>query len=495
MALPSRYTQLRYIQSSGTQWIDTGFVPTAKTKIEFDFEYTNLTAQYSGLFVSGSWFMYGINGNHEIYLGTQYAIGDTATKDRTLVTIDGVNKVATIGNKSYSFSEASFTKPSVTLPIFVLNDGSAKRNYCYMKLYSYKIYDDGTLIRNFVPALRHDSYGSLAGLYDLVNNVFYTNAGSGSFSYDLATGAVDGVGASIIDAASYGITEGKCMAGGTGYSVKKGRTLVGGTGYDISFGLPPLNECDWATIRAASDAGEAANYWAVGDTKTITINGTVGGTTFNNLSIDVVIIGIDHNSALEGTNRIHFQIGKINGVHVALVDANYGNRGNASRFQMNASNTNRGGWNGSNMRKTLLGNSGTPTSPPSNSLLAALPPDLRAVMKAVTKYSDNTGGGSNTASYVTSTTDYLFLLSNYEYYGTRKYANSAEQNYQAQYDYYKAGNSKIRYKHNAIGTEANVWCRSVDSRGSDAFCIVYTNGAALSYTANYSYGVAPAFCV
>lgn len=260
MALPSRYTQLRYIQSSGTQWIDTGFVPTAKTKIEFDFEYTDLTAQYSGLFVSGSWFMYGINGNHEIYLGTQYAIGDTATKDRTLVTIDGVNKVATIGNKSYSFSEASFTKPSVTLPIFVLNDGSAKRNYCYMKLYSYKIYDDGTLIRNFVPALRHDSYGSLAGLYDLVNNVFYTNAGSGSFSYDLATGAVDGVGASIIDAASYGITEGKCMAGGTGYSIQKGRTLVDGTGYDISFGIK-LGSIAEGTIVYINENGSPSEFY------------------------------------------------------------------------------------------------------------------------------------------------------------------------------------------------------------------------------------------
>lgn len=272
MALPSRYTQLRYIQSSGTQWIDTGFVPTAKTKIEFDFEYTDLTAQYSGLFVSGSWFMYGINGNHEIYLGTQYAIGDTATKDRTLVTIDGVNKVATIGNKSYSFSEASFTKPSVTLPIFVLNDGSAKRNYCYMKLYSYKIYDDGTLIRNFVPALRHDSYGSLAGLYDLVNNVFYTNAGSGSFSYDLATGAVDGVGASIIDAASYGITEGKCMAGGTVYSINKGRTLVDGTGYDIAFSIP-LSSLAEGTIVYLHESGRLKPFYVAKHNYEIGLNG------------------------------------------------------------------------------------------------------------------------------------------------------------------------------------------------------------------------------
>ena len=114
-------------------------------------------------------------------------------------------------------------------------------------------------------------------------------------------------------------------------------------------------------------------------------------------------------------------------------------------------------------------------------------------MKAVTKYSDNTGGGSNTASYVTSTTDYLFLLSEYEYHGTRTYANSAEQNYQAQYDYYKAGNSKIHYKHNATGTAANAWCRSVYSDHSGNFCLVYTDGSAYYSHAYGSRGVAPGF--
>ena len=255
-----------------------------------------------------------------------------------------------------------------------------------------------------------------------------------------------------------------------------------------------LNSNSWATIKAVSDASKGASYWAVGDTKTITINGKVGNTTFSNLSVDAFILGFNHNSSREGGNRIHFKIGKISGVHIALVDSNYGSSGSsASYFQMNASNTNSGGWNGSSMRKSLLGNSGTPSSPPSNSLLAALPSDLRAVMKAVTKYSDNTGGGSNTASYVTSTTDYLFLLSEYEYHGTRTYANSAEQNYQAQYDYYKAGNSKIHYKHNATGTAANAWCRSVYSGYSASFCLVNTDGSPSATSAYYSYGVAPGF--
>lgn len=84
-------------------------------------------------------------------------------------------------------------------------------------------------------------------------------------------------------------------------------------------------------------------------------------------------------------------------------------------------------------------------------------------MKPATKYSDNTGGGSDTASYVTSTTDLLPLLSEFEYHGARTYANSAEKNYQAQYDYYKAGNSRVHYRHNATGTAALAWCRSVRS--------------------------------
>lgn len=257
-----------------------------------------------------------------------------------------------------------------------------------------------------------------------------------------------------------------------------------------------LNSNTWATIRKVSDAGVGANYWSVGDTKAIAINGAVGNTTFSNLSINAFILGFNHNSAREGANRIHFKIGKISNVHVALCDANYGsNVSGSGYFHMNTSNTNSGGWSSSDMRKNILGNSGTPTSPPASSLLAALPSDLRAVMKAVTKYSDNTGGGSDTASYVTSTTDYLFLLSEFEFQGARTYANSAEKNYQLQYDYYKAGNSKIHYKHSATTTAVYALCRSVDSSYSNYFCIVGTDGAAGSVYAYGSRGVAPGFCV
>ena len=160
---------------------------------------------------------------------------------------------------------------------------------------------------------------------------------------------------------------------------------------------------------------------------------------------------------------------------------------------MNTSNTNSGGWANSHMRKTVLGSDASPTSPRANTLLAALPADLRAVMKPITKYSDNTGGGNNTASYVTSTTDYLPLLSEFEYHGTRTYANSAEQNFQQQYAYYQAGNSKVHYKHNATGTAAAAWCRSVGAATASLFCLVYTNGSATAAGAAISWAVAPGF--
>ena len=259
---------------------------------------------------------------------------------------------------------------------------------------------------------------------------------------------------------------------------------------------PVLNNNSWETISKVSQMGLAAQYWAVGDTKTITINGRVGNTTFSNLSIDTFILGFNHNSSREGANRIHFKIGKISGVQVGLVDSSYSSQVSTSgKFTMNTSNTNSGGWNGSHMRKTVLGSDSTPTSPKANTLLAALPSDLRAVMKSVTKYSDNTGGGNNTASYVTATTDYLFLLAEFEVFGTRTYANSAEQNYQAQYDYFKAGNSKVHYRHSATGSTAWAWLRSVSYYSSTSFLVVNTDGTTANGNADKSGAVAPGFAV
>ena len=281
------------------------------------------------------------------------------------------------------------------------------------------------------------------------------------------------------------------VAAGTNYNAPANKTCS----VEVTMPTKNLSDNDWATIREVSSAGLGANYWAVGDMKEITINGKVGNHTFSNLKINAFILGFNHNASKEGNNLIHFQIGKMGTTAVALCDSQYNSSGSSAGFRMNTSNTNSGGWNGSYMRKTLLGNTGTPTSPISNSMMAALPSDLRAVMQSVTKYTDNTGGGSDNASYVTATKDYLFLLAEFEAFGTRYGANSAEQNYQLQYDYYKAGNSRVAYNHSAVSTAVWWWLRSPHYGNSISFRYVYTDGGSYNGNAYYSAGVRPGFAV
>lgn len=300
----------------------------------------------------------------------------------------------------------------------------------------------------------------------------------------------------MVGGTSYEMQSGRFLLDGTGYDVDHGRTLIGGTGYDIGFALPPLNDCTWEQIRAASDDGKAANYWAVGDIKSIVIDGTVGTTTFSNLSIDIFILGFDHNSDIEGANKIHFSIGRISGVDVALVGNNYGgSTSSAGRFNMNTRNSNSGGWEECSMRSNILGSDSDPANPTANTLLAALPSDLRAVMKAITKYTDNKGGTSSIKSYVTATEDYLPLMSTYEVNGYIGYANTYEKNYQARYAYYAEGNGVERYKHSATTTLVVQWLRSPHKGYSYTFMLLNPTSSSASISADYIWGIAPILAV
>lgn len=276
-----------------------------------------------------------------------------------------------------------------------------------------------------------------------------------------------------------------------------GKVIVSGAAPQMTVPIGmALNDMTWEQIRAISDAGKAADYFNLGDTKTITINGNVGNFTFSNYTVDAFIIGFNHNSTKEGGNRTHFLIGKSGDKLVGLCDSKYNNeQTSAGYFNMNTSQTNSGGWNGSAMRKTLLGNNGTPSSPTANTLLAALPSDLRAVMKSVTKYTDNTGNSSNVSGNVTATSDYLFLLSEFELQGFRNYANEYERKSQAQYDYFKAGNSKVAYRHTATGTVIWWWLRSADCNNRDRFCDVGPGGGSGYSLASWSAGILPGFAV
>ena len=362
--------------------------------------------------------------------------------DTSKMTIGGTSKATNVGTYSASFTPgANFQWPDGTTTAKTVSWSIAKAA--------------GSL------SLNKTSLSLNAGA--MSGTIGVTRAGDGTISAtssntSVATVSVSGSNVTVTAKGKGSATITVKVAAGTNHLAPADKTC------SVTVTLPTntLNDNSWSTIKQVSDAGTGASYWAVGDTKTITINGTVGSFGISNLSVQAFILGFNHNSGKEGANRIHFQIGKISGKMVALCDNNYGSGVSGDGyFHMNSSNTNVGGWKDSYMRKTLLGNSKTPTSPVANSLMAALPSDLRSCMKSVTKYTDNVGNNTgHVAGNVTATTDYLFLLSNYEVQGNDGYANNTEKNSQAQYAYYKAGNSKIAYRHTSTASAVWWWLRS-----------------------------------
>ena len=288
----------------------------------------------------------------------------------------------------------------------------------------------------------------------------------------------------------------------------------------VSVVKPSVSNSSWDDIKAISDAGTAASYFAPGDTKSITLNGTVGTLALNNLQVDAFILGINHNASREGSNRIHWAIGKIGGTLIALCDGNYNSGYTDGRkgFNMNHwGNYNYGGWKGCDLRYDILGSTNKApsgygsaaqtnrtgndpvnydivNSPVANTLMAALPKDVRKVMKTVTKYTDNKGNANNNnSSAVTSSVDYIFLLSEFEVYAAKTYANDYEKNYQVQYDYFKAGNSKQVFKHDARTTA--VWgpLRSPYYGDDGHFSALGSGGSVYIYFANDCGGLLAGF--
>lgn len=255
----------------------------------------------------------------------------------------------------------------------------------------------------------------------------------------------------------------------------------------------------------------AENNIEIGDYKALTLNGTVGTVVLNNYTTYATIIGFDHNKDKEIIGYPHAitfgLFANAQGKQLALVDQYYGASTSViTSFTMNPSVTSdittAGGWNKAKIRKNILGSTdiengnatpATITSPGTNTLMAALPAELRALLKPITKYTDNVGNASTSESAIKASIDYLPLMAEFEVFGTRKYANENEKTYQAQYQYYKDGNSKIKYKHSDVSTAAVWWLRSPSAGGASNFCHVGTSGGAGGNFCGISYGLSPVF--
>lgn len=255
--------------------------------------------------------------------------------------------------------------------------------------------------------------------------------------------------------------------------------------------LPPigtaLNDMTWEQVRAISDAGIASNYFSIGDTKEVTLNGTVGSSlTFSNTKAYMQILAFDHNKDIEmnGESHILFGFGKsalTGGKDIAFVDGNYGSTITSSQYlHINTSSSNSGGWASSTMRTSIC-----------PAFKNTLPSDLQSVLQSRTIYTNNVGGNSNASANVTATTDEVYIPAEFEVTGSESYANSAEQTYQKQLAYYASGNSKIRYRHSDTSSTSTWWLRSSVYNRTNTFCSVTTTGTVTSNSVANSLGFVP----
>lgn len=254
----------------------------------------------------------------------------------------------------------------------------------------------------------------------------------------------------LINGTAYTVQSGKCMVGGTVYNILKGRTLIDGTGYDITF-APPYDPVfannTWEQIIEACHNNEVPDTWKVADQKPMTING---------VDYQIDIIGKNHDDYSDGSGKapLTFQLHDCYELKKA----------------MHNTTTNSKGWSRCDMRETNL-----------PIILKQMPTEVQSGIREVNKLTSE-------SRTIVTTADKLFLLSEIEIFGSDENSGKGEG---TQYNYYKAGNSKVK---NYIDSAIEWWERSPYNGNTRFYCCVNYKGASISRSANVVSGVPFAFC-
>lgn len=246
-----------------------------------------------------------------------------------------------------------------------------------------------------------------------------------------------------------------------------------------------LDSNSWNLISIASSDNIGQSLWSIGDKKSVTINGKINGYSYNT-TLYVFIIDFAHNINIEGTGICFQGFKDASGKDVALCAENYRQLNSQNGFVINPSGATTGGWNGSYMKQTVI-----------PQFKNTLPSDLRNNIKITTIWSHNAErtASNDNVSNVTSTQEEIYLAAEFEVFGVRTFANSYEQNYQTQYQYYKNGNSKIKYRDTSTSSNVYWWLRSVScfATYNGLFCECNINGQCEYDSVTYSSGFAPVF--
>lgn len=433
MSLPSGYTRLEYIESTGTQYIDTGFKPTGNSKLEVTFQ----TTQTMGVVIGcdSGWmsngFMVALNVSSFNTGSNSYSLQDgkkhTVAMESGALTVDG-NNVGSAGSGSFT--------GNATVCLFTNNRSGTKDTPTAQKQWGAKLWENGVLQRDFIPC---KNASGAVGMWDDVNSKFYANAGTGTFAEGPS---VTGTNTTLINGTSYDVKGGKCLVNGTVYSVKKGRTLISGTGYDIT--LPGIG------IRVST--------LSVGQSVYMKVNGAAK---------EFIVVHQGKPSSLYDNS--------CDGTWLLMKDIYENRKWHSSRVNNLENSTIHSYLNGT--------------------FLNLFESNIRDAIKQVKlPYRKNGGSGGSDQSGANGLLCKIFLLSGYEV-GLTTSDNQYSPQDGAKLSYFESGNgSSAKQKRIAKlnGSAAAWWLRSPYTNGTDIVWLVYSVGSCGSAYAPTSIGVRPA---
>ena len=281
--LPSEFQEVEYLESTGTQYIDTGFKPNKNIRFDVEFMILGVISGQKYVSVFGSrvtsnvedfqlYYYYLASSQSQLRLGTSngYKTDITLNEDiKYKATYDGSKM--NLNNVEYSVTaQPTWNNSRYDLCLFATRTAGYLEFRGRERIFGVKFYLSDTIQRNFVPCYRKSD--NVAGMYDLVNDVFYTNAGTGEF--------VKGQNV-------YQIQDMKCNvfnnrlpnefqeveyveSSGTQY-IDSGVALSGEPYYEITYKLNKIEESQMGTSRDTASrctlgtGGQLTYYWGIGN--------------------------------------------------------------------------------------------------------------------------------------------------------------------------------------------------------------------------------------
>lgn len=192
MSSGKKYNPVTYLQSTGTQYIDTNYKPNGNTIIELKYQTPTQNTTQQGIFGARD------SGNNRFSLFTgivkngfqaDYATNGSLSNysqnipgvDGTAINVIKMSNSFTINNNEIKKISKGIFQNSRNMYLFANSNNGIAQLLMKGYIWYFKIYEGDTLVRDYIPVL---DINDRPCLFDKVSNTFFYNQGTGEFLYE-----------------------------------------------------------------------------------------------------------------------------------------------------------------------------------------------------------------------------------------------------------------------------------------------------------------------